>query len=141
MKNALKFTAVGVAIAMFIFLLAGVIFDITFQGTFALKNYAFSKMTLGTICIGIGFGLPSIIYDNDRMPMLLKVVLHMGIGSIVSVVVSSLVGWYPQGQVFPIVAGQLALAFLIWFGFYLHNKHLSKQMNQKIELHNKNIQS
>lgn len=134
MKNILKSTAMGIAIAIGLFLLVGIISDFRSHGELVMQSYAFSKMLLGSIVVGIGFGLPASIYKNETMPMLLKAVIHLGIGSVVLILVSVFVGWYPKEHILPAVAVQLAFTFLIWLGFYFYNKNLEKKMNRKIEM-------
>ena len=51
MRNTLKdlFASIlaSIGMAMTIFCLAGIVFDIGFKGNFALENYQFTKMVIG----------------------------------------------------------------------------------------------
>ena len=46
----------------------------------SLDNYMFTKMVVGCIIIGIGFGAPTVINKNENLPMPVRVIIHMGIG-------------------------------------------------------------
>ena len=87
-KDLLKSTAISIGMAMTIFCLAGVVFDIGYKGNFSLDNYRSTKMVVGCVLVGLGFGLPTIVYRKDSIPMPIKVIVHMGIGCVVYTVVA-----------------------------------------------------
>ena len=93
-KDLLKSVFISIGMAIAIFCLVGIIFDIGFQGSFRLDNYRFTKMVVGCVCIGLGFGLPTIVYRKDSLPMPVRVLIHMGIGCIVYTIVAYSVGWF-----------------------------------------------
>ena len=62
MKNLIKNTITSIGIALTIFCITGMVFDIAYDGNFSLDNYQFSKMVIGCIIVGLGFGLPAMIY-------------------------------------------------------------------------------
>ena len=93
LRELLKSTAISIGLALAIFCCVGVAFDIGYGGQFRLDDYRFTKMVLGCLLIGLGFGVPSIVYRRDSLPLPIKVIIHMGIGCTVYVVVSLAVGW------------------------------------------------
>lgn len=136
-KDLLRSTVISIGMAMAIFCLVGVVFDIGYQGSFSLENYRFTKMVAGCVVVGLGFGLPTIVYRRDRLPMPIRVVIHMGIGCVVYTVVAYAVGWFggaaTPGQGLIIAAIQLAVAFLIWFLFMRYYRKEAKKMNDRIQ--------
>ena len=92
-KDLLMSTIISIGIAMAIFCLVGVVFDIGYQGKFNLDNYRFTKMVIGCVLVGLGFGVPSIVYRKDNLPMPIRVIIHMGIGCVVYTVVAYAIGW------------------------------------------------
>ena len=60
----------------------------------------------------------------------------MGTGCIIMTVTAYLVGWIPMNHgpllMIAILLEEIAVAFGIWFLFYLQQKRLVKQMNQRI---------
>lgn len=137
MKKILKSSAIGIGFALIIFTIVGIVFDYHFQGTFLLENYSFTKMAVGSILVGIGFGAPSAVYENDALPYLLQVVLHLGIGFAVLMIVSYTVGWIPSEMgiwgIIGYIAADMAGVLLIWFGFYRHYQKEAAEFNKKIE--------
>ena len=78
-KDLLKSTVISIGMAMTIFCLSGVVFDIQNKGLFSLDQYRFTKMIAGCVLVGLGFGIPSIVYRKDNLPMPIRVIIHMGI--------------------------------------------------------------
>ena len=128
------FVSMGIAAMMFI--IVGVIIDCIFHGNMQMTNYTFSKMAIATVVIGLGFGLPAIVYDNEKLSLFTQTIIHMGTGCIVMTVTAYLVGWIPMNHgpllMIAILVEEIAVAFGIWFLFYLQQKRLVTQMNQRI---------
>jgi len=137
MKDLAKSTVISIGMAMAIFCLVGIVFDIGYKGNFRLDNYRFTKMVVGCILIGLGFGVPTIVYRKDSIPMPIRVIIHMGIGCVIYTIVAYAVGWIGgsatilQGII--IAAIQLAVAFIIWFLFMRYYRKEAKKMNERIQ--------
>ncbi len=136
-RDLLKSTVISIGMAMAIFCFVGVVFDIGYKGNFSLENYRFTKMVAGCVLVGLGFGVPSIVYRKDNLPMPIRVIIHMGIGCVVYTAVAYAVGWIggaaSPGQGIMIAAIQLAVAFIIWYLFMRHYRAEAKKMNDKIQ--------
>ena len=136
-ENIVKNIVISVGMAMAIFCFVGVIFDITYKGNFNLENYQFTKMVIGCMIVGLGFGIPSIVYRKESLPMPVRILIHMGIGCIVYTFVAYSVGWFGNisniGEGILIVALQLSIAFIIWFLFLKHYRKEAKELNDKIQ--------
>lgn len=136
-KDLFKSTIISIGMAMTIFCLVGTIFDISYGGNFSLENYRFTKMVIGCVLVGLGFGVPTVIYKKDNLPIPIRAIIHMGIGCVVYTVVAYAVGWIDTsitlGQGIVIAAMQLAVAFVIWFLFMRYYRAEAKKINDKIQ--------
>ena len=136
-NDLVKSTVISIGMAMAIFCLVGIVFDIGYKGNFNLDNYRFTKMVVGCVLIGLGFGVPTIVYRKDGIPMPIRVIIHMGIGCAVYTIVAYAVGWIggsatiSQGII--IAAIQLGVAFIIWFLFMRYYRKEAKKMNDRIQ--------
>ena len=136
-KDLVRSTVISIGMALAIFCCVGVFFDIINGGTFTLTDHRFTKMVIGSALVGIGFGVPSMVYNSEKLPMPVKVLIHMGIGCTIYTLVAYSVGWFggsatiTQGLV--IAAIQLLVAFIIWFCFMRFYRKEAKQMNEKIQ--------
>lgn len=136
-KDLIKSSVISIGMAMTIFCLVGVVFDVGYKGNFSLDDYRFTKMVAGCVLVGLGFGVPTIVYRKDNLPMPIRVIIHMGIGCVVYTIIAYAVGWIGGsatiGQGILIAAIQLAVAFLIWFMFMKHYRAEAKRMNDRIQ--------
>ena len=136
-KDIVKSSDISIGLAMTIFCLVGVVFDVGYKGNFSLDDYRFTKMVAGCVLVGLGFGVPTIVYRKDNLPMPIRVIIHMGIGCVVYTIIAYAVGWIGGsatiGQGILIAAIQLAVAFLIWFLFMKHYRAEAKRMNDRIQ--------
>ncbi len=136
-KDLMKSSVISIGMAMTIFCLVGVVFDIGYKGNFSLDHYRFTKMVAGCVLVGLGFGAPTIVYSTDSLPMPIRVIIHMGIGCAVYTVVAYAVGWIggaaTPGQGILIAAIQLGVAFIIWFLFMRHYRAEARKMNDRIQ--------
>ena len=137
LKDILKSTVISIGMSLTIFSLVCLVFDIEYGGTFSLEGYRMTKMIIGCVIIGLGFGIPTIVYKNDSLPMPVRVLIHMGIGCVIYTIVAYAVGWIggsaSLGQGIAIAAIQLAIAFIIWFCFMRFYRSEAKRMNDKIQ--------
>ena len=136
-KDLLKSIVISIGMALSIFSFVCVIFDIGYGGNFSLENYRLTKMVIGCIIVGLGFGIPSLVYRSETLPMPVKILVHMGIGCIIYTIVGFAVGWIggsaTLGQGIAIAAIQLAVAFIIWFCFMRFYRSEAKKMNDRIQ--------
>lgn len=136
-KELVKSVVISIGIAMVIFCIVGIIFDIANNGNFKLEGYQFTKMVLGCIVIGFGFGVPSIVYNKENLPMPIKIIIHMGIGCITYTIVAYLVGWIGfsssiiQGIMMIII--QILIAFIIWLGFFVFYRKEARRLNDRLQ--------
>ena len=119
-KEILKSTVISIGMALTIFSLVGMFFDIVNGGNFSMEGYQFTKMVAGSAIVGIGFGVPTVVYNSEKLPTPVKVLIHMGIGCVIYTIVAYAVGWFGG-------------AFVIWFCFMRYYRKEAKQMNEKIQ--------
>ena len=136
-KDLAKSSVVSIGISLSIFCLIGMINDIVAGGNFNLDHYRFTKMVIGSMVVGLGFGLPTFIYRIDSLPMPVRVIIHMGTGCIIYSLVGFAVGWIGgSGSIVKALVGaavQFAVAVFIWYLFMLHYRREAREMNQRIQ--------
>ena len=89
MKDLIKSTITSIGIALTVFCVTGMVFDIAYDGNFSLDNYQFSKMVIGCIIVGLGFGLPTMIYQKDNFH---KYLPRMAAGGVTGAIMSGVLG-------------------------------------------------
>jgi hypothetical protein len=126
----------GIGMGFSVFTVTGAIFTAANGGDFHLENLLFVKMALGAMLVGIAYSVPASVYESDKLPMPIKILLHMGIGTAVMIPVALYLGWIPSGLGWPVllaaIAAEVAVALLIWLCFWAYYKGEARRINMKI---------
>ena len=136
MKKMLKLALTGLAMGCTIFVLLGMIFVTALGDGGMLTGDQFILYGFAAIAVGMGFSLPSVVYDSEKLAMPLKVLIHMGSGFAIYFAVALPVGWIPTaygpGAAVTAIACAALTSGLIWLGFYLYNRHQARQINSRL---------
>ena len=132
-----QFTKKTVAISSFLFLLCFLINDLNMDGTYSASGYEITKAALGTLGIGLGFGLASIVYTNEKWSRPVQTVIYMVTGCTVMLAIAFLTGKIPvnRGLLPALLAIFLMLltAFIIFALTSRRQKKLADRINQELE--------
>lgn len=127
----------GIGTSLVCFTILGIGWDIINGGNYVYNNWGYTKMVIGAIVVGIGFSLPCLIYYKPKIPYVIKIIIHMGIGSTIFLITSFVVGWIPVslglGKSILTIVIELSLAFILWLCYYLYYKRMAKKMNEEIK--------
>ena len=130
-------TKTAVAISSFLFLLSSLIADLNMGGIYSTSGYSVTKMALGSLGIGLGFGIPCIIYTNEKLSRSVQNSVHMVIGCTIMLAIAFLVGWIPtdKGPLLSVLAilSMLLTAFIIAGLTYRRQKKLAERINRELE--------
>ena len=77
-KEVMKRAFISIAMSFIIFIVIGIMFDIKDGGNFTLTDYGFTKMALACVVTGLGFGVPTLLYNSERLSQTLAAVIHLG---------------------------------------------------------------
>ena len=136
MKKALKSAWSGVCTAALMYLALCFVFGLSAGEEKFASGYGMARSVAAVVLIGIGFGLPALVYETE-LPMALKVLIHMGIGCLVMTGASILAGWLrPEQGLKPFLAMlgvEIFCAFLIWGWGLLRCRMLAKAMNDRLQ--------
>lgn len=136
-KDLIKSVLISIGIAMTIFCIVGIVYDVRYGGHFELNDYSFIKMIIGCVVVGLGFGIPSIVYNNDNLPRPIQTVIHMSIGLSVYTITAYAVGWMKglsKSKGILVLLGAFTVAFLIWYGFMRYYRKEAQILNQRIQM-------
>ena len=130
-------TKTAVAISSFLFLLSSLIDDLNMGGIYSTSGYSVTKMALGSLGIGLGFGIPCIIYTNEKLSRSVQISVHMVIGCTLMLAIAFLVGRIPtdKGLLLSVLAilSMLLTAFIIAGLTYRRQKKLAERINRELE--------
>ena len=130
-------TKTAVAISSFLFLLSALITDLNRDGAWAVSGYTVTKMALGSVGIGLAFGLPCVIYTRENLSRPVQISIHLATGCAVMLAIAFFVGWIPTDRgLLPCalsIASMLLTSFVIAFFTYRRQKKLAERINRQLE--------
>ena len=139
MKNLLKKICCGIGTGCFAFVATLFIAPIFAGGANAyLAAKTGEELQLSALCfiiISLGFYIPSMIYENERLALWLRTLIHMVIGTIVYLLTAYFAGWMKTdfaGVVLQLLIA-LGAAAIIWICIFLYIKIQAKKINQKMK--------
>ena len=140
-KDSMSFmvqrTKTTVAISSFLFLLSSLIADLNMGGAYSASGYSVTKMALGSLGIGLGFGIPCLVYTNEKLSRSVQISVHMVTGCTFMLAIAFLIGWIPtdKGRLPSLLAilSMLLTAFIIAVFTYRRQKKLAKRINRELE--------
>ncbi|MCL2217083.1 MAG: DUF3021 domain-containing protein [Defluviitaleaceae bacterium] len=136
MRTLVKYLAHGVAWGCFWLVSICVVMDFAHpDGLHGLFDN-FTVHALGSVVVGIGCATTPIVYEIDRLRRWQQMTIHATVGLGIFFSVGFGLGWLPAGSpaavVFSLVTSVL-IFIVIWFGFYLYDKHEAKKINDRIK--------
>ena len=135
MKKACKAAWGGIRTAALVYLAYCFVMGLSAGTEKFASGFGMARSVAAVAIIGVGFGLPSLIYETE-LPMALKVLIHMGIGCLVLTGASILAGWLrPELGWKPfltMLGAELVCAFLVWGWGLLRARRLAKEMNDRL---------
>ncbi|MCU9807607.1 MAG: DUF3021 domain-containing protein [Paraclostridium dentum] len=127
----------GIAWGCTIFTLQGIIVASTDNNYLMMTNKEYIVNAICSVIIGIGFYLPSIVYENDRISRGLQVVVHMGIGISIYLICAFYAEWIPVERGMAVTISSIiiivTISFIIWGAFYIYNKNEARKINEKLQ--------
>lgn len=135
-KDLIKSILISIGVAMTIFCIVGIVYDVSYGGHFELNDYSFTKMVIGCVVVGLGFGVPSIVYNNENLPRPIQTIIHMSIGLCVYTITAYAVGWMKGlsgSKGILVLLGAITVSFLIWYLFIRCYRKEAQMMNKKLQ--------
>ena len=136
MKKLLNAAWSGIVLAAVVFVVTCMLIGFKYGEAQFADGLGMAHMCIAVLVIGLGFGIPSMIYETE-LPTGLKVLIHMGTGIIVMLATSIAIGWidFSRGWL-PCVlfaAFQIVVAFVLWLLTCVRIRKDAKQMNERID--------
>lgn len=136
MRKVLRAAWGGINISSVVFLIGCIAVGLDGGAEKFASGYGMARSGITTVIIGVGFGVPTMIYETE-LPQWLKFLIHMGTGCLVMIGASMLIGWLSVANGLPAVlkgaAVQVALAFAVWGCYYISAWSEAKRINRKIK--------
>lgn len=130
--EALKRITTGIAIGgIYTFI---VLSFVKFYGVDATVSEIWLSM-LGSLVIGIYFGLSSFIFGVQEWSYLKQTVIHFNLSITVYFIIALSTGWVPFTPLAILSNALVWIAFytLVWTGFYIYFKKVEASLNEELQ--------
>ena len=143
MKNiVLKKIWNGILYGCTMFAFALLLIDIMFDSSLSLLPHQYTRIVLGAICIGVGFVLSTMIYEEDRMPFFVRTLVQLLICAATILIAFFVSGGIPDGTGFGtgtvFVLVEICIGFVFWIGNTVHFFREARKIKKGIVEHNRN---
>ena len=133
-KLILKGIAWGCTVSVFVIMFGSAIVGDTFL---AKTSGEFIRQSFASMIVGIGFVVPTLVYNNRNLSRWIQILIHMGIGFIVYFPIAVHLGWIPTnlGLKMTVLSVLIAIisTFVILLIHFIYYKYEADKMNQKID--------
>lgn len=96
----------------------------------------FNTQIAASMVVGLGWSLPTVVYDNERLSRVQQLLIHGAIGFIVYIPVAFYMQWIPLGNISLMLASILIAifsAFIVWLCFYFYYRGEAREINREIK--------
>lgn len=133
MRKIISLTAMGISWGFTVLVLIMTVSAAVYGGP---ESSVFIKNVICSALVGIGFTLPSLIYDNENIARGFQTLIHLGIGFVIYIPTAFFAGWIPAEMGIFYIIGSLAIsvifALVVWLCFSLYYKKQAEKINKKI---------
>lgn len=138
MKNiVLKKIWNGILYGSTMFAFSLLLIDIMFDSSLSLLPHQYTRIVLGAICIGVGFVLSTMIYEEDRMPFFVRTLVQLLICAATILIAFFVSGGIPDGTGFGtgtvFVLVEICVGFVFWIGNTVHFFREARKIKRKLE--------
>ena len=146
LRNIMKRTLGGMSYGCFWFVGLGIISEIFhFDAVKDGLTSNFISQGFGSMIVGVGFVVPTIVYESEKLSTPVKMLIHLGIGFSIYFPFAVGLGWIPVNLRFlnTLILALIIVAFsiIIWFCFYLYYSSERKRINDRLKTINKDIEN
>lgn len=138
MKNiVLKKIWNGILYGSTMFAFSLLLIDIMFDSSLSLLPHQYTRIVLGAICIGVGFVLSTMIYEEDRMPFFVRTLVQLLICAATILIAFFVSGGIPDGTGFGtgtvFVLVEICVGFVFWIGNTVHFFREARKIKKKLK--------
>lgn len=134
LKLTLNGIAWGCTVCTFVLMIGAMIAGDAFLPTSA---GSFIKQSIASMIVGIGFVVPTLIYEKENLSRGIQTLIHMGIGFLIYFPIAFYMNWLPvdSGWLMVLLSILIAVAvsFIILSAYYLYYKKEAERINKRIE--------
>lgn len=132
-KRVIKGSLYGCAM----FVCALVFIDICLDNSLSVLPHQYTRIAFGAMIVGVGFVMSSLIYDEDRIPFIVRGLIQLVICAVTLVIGFFASGGIPDGAGFGTGAVfflvEMGFGIIIWLGSFIFFLREARQIKKKLK--------
>ena len=127
----------GILYGSAMFALSLVMIDVIYDSSLTVLPYQYTRIVFGAICMGIGFALSSLIYEEDRMPFFSRTLIQLFICAVTILVAYFVSGRIPDGTGFGtgalFVFAEICVGVVFWIGSIFYYFREARKIKRRLK--------
>ena len=127
----------GVLYGSTMFTLSLLLIDCVYDSSLTVLPYQYTRIVFGAICIGIGFVLSSLVYEEDRLSFFVRTLLQLLICIVTILIAFVISGGIPDetgfgtGAIYVLV--EMCVGFVFWIGSVIYYFREARKIKIKLK--------
>lgn len=139
-KMILKKIWDGILYGSAMFTLSRLMIDVVFDSSMTVLPHQYTRIIVGAICIGMGFMLSSMIYEEDRLPFFARTLIQLLVCAVTLITAFVISGGIPSGTGFGtgavFVLVEMGVGFAFWAGNFIYFFREARKIKTKLQKQN-----
>lgn len=131
----------GILYGSAMFALSLVLIDIVFDSSLTVLPHQYARIVIGAICIGVGFVLSSLVYEEDRLPFIIRTLIQLLLCAVSILIAFVISGGIPDGTGFGtgsvFVLGELCVGLVFWVGSMIFYFREARKIKRRLKEQNR----
>ena len=119
------------------FVCALVFIDICLDNSLSVLHHQYTRIAVGAMIVGVGFVMSSLIYDEDRIPFVVRGLIQLVICAAALFIGFFVSGGIPDGTGFGTGAVfflvEMGFGIIIWLGSFIFFLREARQIKKKLK--------
>lgn len=127
----------GILYGSTMFTLSLLMIDFVFDSSMTILSHQYARIIVGAICIGVGFMLSTLIYEEDRLPFFARTLIQLLLCAVTLIIAFAISGGIPSGTglgtgaVFVLV--EMGVGFVFWIGNLIYFFREARKIKTKLK--------
>ena len=127
----------GILYGSTMFTLSLLMIDFVFDSSMTILSHQYARIIVGAICIGVGFMLSTLIYEEDRLPFFARTLIQLLLCAVTLIIAFAISGGIPSGTglgtgaVFVLV--EMGVGFVFWIGNFIYFFREARKIKTKLK--------
>ena len=127
----------GILYGSAMFTLSLLMIDVVFDSSMTVLSHQYARIIVGAICLGVGFMLSSMIYEEDRMPFFARTLIQLLVCAVTLIIAFVITGGIPSGTGFGtgavFVLVEMGVGFVFWIGNFIYVFREARKIKAKLK--------